>query len=101
MIEIQMIMFLMLTSLVSFIEKALAINQDSLKEAKIQLYRAIKDAEASQGPHQPGSGWTKQHLQSVINILEGKQVPDYKMNDAAPIEGEKRVIPLLSGSHER
>lgn len=101
MIKLQIILFLMLTSSVGFTETVLAISQDSLKAAEKQLQSAIKEAEASLGPHQPGSGWTKQHMQSVINSLEGKQGADFKMNDAAPKEGEKGVIPLLLISQEQ
>ena len=100
MIKFHTFMFLMLTMLISVTETAFAINQDSLNEVDILFQTAIKAAEESLGPHQPGSGWTKQHMPSVINILEGNQGADFKINDASPKEGEKGVIPFLLKSQE-
>ncbi len=54
---------------------------DVLNRAKVRVEEAISIGEASLGPHQPGSGWTKKHMQQVIAILEG----DKSASDAGTI----------------
>ena len=89
------ILFLSLTG------KAFAMAQDQLNEATIQLNSAIKEAELSLAHHQPGSGWTKQHMQALLNILEGKQGKDFKlMNDTSKKEEDGEVLPLLTKTRE-
>ncbi|HXN06633.1 MAG TPA: hypothetical protein VN944_06180 [Nitrospiria bacterium] len=96
MIYNQMILFLMMTLLSGFTESAYATSQDQLKKADVQLQRAIKEAEVSLGPHQPGSGWTKRHMQAVTDMLEGNEGPDFQKNDSALKEEEKGLLPLLN-----
>lgn len=44
---------------------------DPLNRALSQLNQAISQAEASLGPHQPGSGWTKQHMKKIAAMVNG------------------------------
>ena len=44
---------------------------EPLKRSLSLLNQAINEAETSLGPHQPGSGWTKQHMHRVLEILNG------------------------------
>ena len=59
----------------------------TLSKAKEQLMLALKHAELSLGPHQPGSGWTRIHMQHVLNILEGKDGADYQKKVENPGDG--------------
>ncbi len=58
-----------------------------LSKAKEQLTIALKHAELSLAPHQPGSGWTRLHMQHVLNILEGKEGADYQGKVENPGDG--------------
>ena len=59
----------------------------ALSKAKEQLTLALKHAELSLAPHQPGSGWTRLHMQHVLNILEGKDGADYQGKVENPGDG--------------
>jgi hypothetical protein len=59
----------------------------SLEKAKGQLEIALKHAELSLAPHQPGSGWTRQHMQRVLNILAGAQGQDFSDKVDNPGDG--------------
>jgi len=59
----------------------------TLSKVKEQLTIALKHAELSLAPHQPGSGWTRIHMQHVLNILEGKDGPDYQKKAENPGDG--------------
>lgn len=49
---------------------AAAPGGDVLAKAINQVEQAIAQGETSLGAHQPGSGWTKRHMQEVINLIE-------------------------------
>ncbi|MDC8447194.1 MAG: hypothetical protein LV473_02440 [Nitrospira sp.] len=49
----------------------------SLQKAHDQLELAIDQAEKALGPHRKGSGWVRVHMQRVLNILGGKDSPEY------------------------
>lgn len=49
----------------------------SLQKAHDQLELAIDQAENAIGPHRKGSGWVRVHIQRVLNILGGKDSPEY------------------------
>jgi hypothetical protein len=59
----------------------------ALSKAKEQLTIALQHAELSLGPHKPGSGWTRIHMQHVLNILEGKDGADYQKKVENPGDG--------------
>jgi hypothetical protein len=59
----------------------------ALTKAKDQLALALKHAELSLAPHQPGSGWQRVHMQHVLNILEGKDGADYQKKVENPGDG--------------
>ena len=59
----------------------------ALIKAKDQLVLALKHAELSLAPHQSGSGWTRVHMQHVLNILEGKGGADYQKKVENPGDG--------------
>ena len=59
----------------------------ALSKAKEQLTLGLKHAELSLAPHQPGSGWTRLHMQHVLNILEGKDGADYQGKVENPGDG--------------
>ena len=59
-----------------------------VQQAQQQLTIAIQQAEASLQPHQPGSGHTKQHMQQVINVLEGRNGKNYNAKVESPGDGE-------------
>ena len=59
----------------------------ALTKAKDQLTLALKHAELSLAPHQPGSGWTRVHMQHVLNILEGKEGADFQKKVENPGDG--------------
>ncbi|MHB8482666.1 MAG: hypothetical protein ACYDBV_08045 [Nitrospiria bacterium] len=73
-----------------------AVNEN-LQKAIDQLEIAIKQADLSLGPHQPGSGWTKKHMQSLINVIEGKEGLDFRENMENPGDGTG-VIHYLNNS---
>lgn len=78
-------------------EKALSAVQRVMEQAQRGLQDAIRQAEASLGPHQPGSGHTKVHMQRVVNLLEGadsaayKALPDEPAPDAAVLPDLKSL----------
>ncbi len=49
----------------------------SLQKAHDQLELAIDQAENAIGPYRKGSGWVRVHMQRVLNILGGKDSPEY------------------------
>ena len=49
----------------------------SLQKAHDQLQLAIDQAENAIGPYRKGSGWVRVHMQRVLNILGGKDSPEY------------------------
>ncbi len=51
---------------------ASATGDESLSKARRELAIAVERAEQSLAAHQPGSGHTKQHMQQVLNVLEGE-----------------------------
>ncbi len=59
----------------------------SLEKAKAQIELALKQAELSLAPHQPGSGWTRQHMQRVLNVIEGRSGPDFRETIEDPGDG--------------
>ncbi|HXF93663.1 MAG TPA: hypothetical protein VNK46_12985 [Nitrospiraceae bacterium] len=59
----------------------------SLEKAKAQIELALKQAELSLAPHQPGSGWTRQHMQRVLNVIEGRRGPDFRETVEDPGDG--------------
>lgn len=59
-----------------------------VQQAQQQLTIAIQQAEASLQPHQPGSGHTKQHMQQVINVLEGRNGKNFNAKVESPGDGE-------------
>lgn len=59
-------------------QAALPTSLEPLSKARHELGIAIERAERSLAEHQPGSGHTKQHMQQVLNILEGKGGTDFK-----------------------
>src|SRR3569832_1850619 len=50
---------------------AWAAGGDTLTTAIAQVEQAIAQGETSLGPHEPGSGWTKRHMQEVVGLIEG------------------------------
>lgn len=50
---------------------AWAAGGDALTAAIAQVEQAIAKGETSLGPHEPGSGWTKRHMQEVVGLIEG------------------------------
>jgi len=69
-------LFLAVPSLSFGAEPKIEAARSALQAARGQLEIAIKQAEISLGPHQPGSGWTKAHMQNVLNLIEGKDGQD-------------------------
>jgi hypothetical protein len=61
--------------------------QGKLKKAEGQLEIAIKQAELSVGPHQPGGGWTKKHMQRLLNVVEGATGADVPEKADNPGDG--------------
>jgi hypothetical protein len=59
----------------------------ALSKAKEQITLALKHAELSLAPNQPGSASTRLHMQHVLNILEGKNGADYKRKVENPGDG--------------
>lgn len=62
---------------------------DDLDGIERGLTAALEQAEASLKPHQPGSGWTKTHMQNVLDVLNGKGVesPVQRLAAAQPEAG--------------
>src|SRR3569832_2647428 len=50
---------------------AWAAGGDTLTTAIAQVEQAIAQGATSLGPHEPGSGWTKRHMQEVVGHIEG------------------------------
>lgn len=66
---------LFLTLLATFPALSLAAEpsgDQAVKKARQQVEEAITKGEASLGPHQPGSGWTKNHMRQVLALIEGE-----------------------------
>lgn len=59
-----------------------------LEQAQQQLAMAVQQAEISLQPHQPGSGHTKEHMQQMLNVLEGQTGKDFSRNSENPGDGE-------------
>jgi hypothetical protein len=66
-------------------------GQVSLNKAHSQLEIAIRQAELSLGPHQPGSGWTRMHMQRVLNVVQGVGGPDFNKDVDNPGDGHGLV----------
>lgn len=49
----------------------------SLQKAHDQVELAIDQAEKALGPYRKGSGWVRVHMQRALNILGGKDSPEY------------------------
>jgi hypothetical protein len=75
-------------------DSALGGSRQILEAASRGLDEAIRQAEASLGPHQPGSGHTKLHMQRVVNELEGTESPSYKAVPHTPAPADA-VLPRL------
>lgn len=60
----------------------------ALQKANAELQIALQAAEKSLGPHTPGSGWTKNHMQIVLNVVEGKEGPDFSDEAQTPGNGQ-------------
>jgi hypothetical protein len=58
-----------------------------LTKARHELTVAIERAEQSLGEHQPGSGHTKQHMQQVLNVLEGTEGKHFNAKADTPGDG--------------
>jgi hypothetical protein len=58
-----------------------------LTKVQEQLTLALKHAELSLAPNQAGKGWTRIHMQHVLNILEGKGGADYQAKVENPGDG--------------
>ncbi len=58
-----------------------------IEQADAQLRIALKQAEQSLAPHQVGSGWTRTHMQQVINVLQGAQGADFNAKAENPGDG--------------
>ncbi|MEW6248123.1 MAG: hypothetical protein AB1555_15625 [Nitrospirota bacterium] len=65
-----------------------------IEQAETQLTIALKLAEQSLAPHKVGSGWTRMHMQQVINVLQGEQGPDFKAKVENPGDGHGAVTYL-------
>lgn len=66
---------LFLTLLATFPALTLAAEpsgDQAVKKARQQVEEAITKGEVSLGPHQPGSGWTKNHMRQVLALIEGE-----------------------------
>jgi hypothetical protein len=59
----------------------------ALTKAQEQLTLALKHAELSLTTHQADKGWTRVHMQHVLNILEGKGGADYQKKVENPGDG--------------
>lgn len=72
----------------------------SIQQAQQQLNIAIQEAEISLQSHQPGSGHTKQHMQQVINVLEGPNGEHFNAKSGNTGDGDG-VIRILesTGDH--
>jgi hypothetical protein len=49
----------------------------SLQRAHDQVELALDQAEKALGPYRKGSGWVRVHMQRALNILGGKDSPEY------------------------
>lgn len=65
-----------------------------IEQAETQLTIALKLAEQSLAPHKVGSGWTRMHMQQVINVLQGEQGPDFNAKVENPGDGHGAVTYL-------
>lgn len=70
-----------------------------IEQAETQLKIALKLAEQSLAPHKVGSGWTRMHMQQVINVLQGEQGPDFKAKAENPGDGYG-AVPYLKAAQE-
>lgn len=68
----------------------------SIQQAPRELNIAIQEAEVSLQPHEPGSGHTKQHMQQVINVLEGPKGKHFNAKAGNPGSGDGVIIVLES-----
>ena len=59
----------------------------ALTKVQEQLTLALKHAELSLTAPQEGKGWTRVHMQHVLNILEGKGGADYQGKVENPGDG--------------
>jgi hypothetical protein len=68
----------------------------TLQQAQSQLAIAIQQAEVSLQPHQPGSGHTKQHMQQMLNVIQGRSGKDFNAKVENPGDGKGLTIYLES-----
>ena len=59
-----------------------------LEQAQQQLAIPVQQAEIALQPHRPGSGHTKEHMQEMVNVLEGQTGKDFRRNSENPGDGE-------------
>lgn len=67
----------MVTPVVASAESINEKAKVSLQKAHDQLELAIDQSEKALGPYRKGSGWVRAHMQRVLNILGGKDSPEY------------------------
>lgn len=60
---------------------------DRMEQAESQIRIALNHAEQSLVPHRVGSGWTREHMQRVINVLQGEQGTDFNGKIENPGDG--------------
>lgn len=65
-----------------------------MEQAEMQVKIALELAEQSLDPHKVGSGWTRMHMQQVINVLQGEQGPDFNAKVENPGDGHGAVTYL-------
>jgi len=76
-------------------DAALTAATRLLEQARLGIEAAIRHAEISLGPHQPGSGHTKLHMQRVVNQLEGGKSSAYRALPDDPAQTDHAVLPGL------
>ncbi len=72
-----------------------------IEQAETQLRIALKHAEQSLAPHKVGSGWTRMHMQQVINVLQGEQGADFNAKVENPGDGHGALNYLKAAQDAR
>lgn len=80
-------------------EKGPASSHELLLKAHDQLEIAIHYAELAVAPHQPGLGWHRAHVQRAINVIVGKDNPDFQKEVENPGDGHG-VMKYLQEGHD-